>query len=285
MGKKKGTKPRNKNFTTTEMRVLSGFVKANTAELYGKAGHCSQKVEARRQKCWRMAADTLRMAGGPQQREWVDVRKKWNELKVHALKYNNEKNITGGGSMPARNDTYEHVLDALAEQSKMGIHGQDTETDPIPPVDSECSESTEDGSSQENSTSNISSNNGNTMSSNNGNTMNSNNGNTMSSNNSNTTSSNNSNTKSSSNSNTKSSSNSNTKSSSNRNTKSSSNNIHVVKTKSAVHVRDHEIHEELLRVEHLKLDVMRQNLEVQKGMLECLQCLTSSTMFHSMQEA
>ena len=43
-GKSKDKKPRNKNFTKTEISVLAGFVKKHTLTLYGKAGHCSQKV-------------------------------------------------------------------------------------------------------------------------------------------------------------------------------------------------------------------------------------------------
>ena len=50
----------------------------------------------------------------------------------------------------------------------------------------------------------------------------------------------------------------------------------------ATHVRRMEIEEELLTIEKTKIDIMKENLAVQRGILECLQSLSASTIFHSL---
>ena len=53
------------------------------------------KVEVRKQTCWLEAVEVIRAAGGPQIRKWDAIRKKWNELKVQAHKYQLKKSVTG----------------------------------------------------------------------------------------------------------------------------------------------------------------------------------------------
>ena len=50
----------------------------------------------------------------------------------------------------------------------------------------------------------------------------------------------------------------------------------------ATHVRHVEIEEELLTIEKTKIDIMKQNLDVQRGILECLQSISASTIFNSL---
>ena len=61
------------------------------------------QVEARKKKCWSEAAKLIRAAGGPQDRHWRAIKKKWSELKVQAHKYNLQRNATG------KSKTFGHI--------------------------------------------------------------------------------------------------------------------------------------------------------------------------------
>ncbi|XP_033638502.1 uncharacterized protein LOC117299147 [Asterias rubens] len=89
------TKLETKLETMPKKQALAEFCKANRKTLFGKAGHCSNRVEVRKQTCWLEAVEVIRAAGGPQIRKWDAIRKKWNELKVQAHKYQLKKSVTG----------------------------------------------------------------------------------------------------------------------------------------------------------------------------------------------
>ena len=67
------------------------------------------QVESRKTHCWKKAVDILRAAGGPQIRKWKDIRKKWNELKVQAHKYSDQRNVTGK-SNTSKSVIYQFVI-------------------------------------------------------------------------------------------------------------------------------------------------------------------------------
>eukprot|EP00057_Strongylocentrotus_purpuratus_P015456 XP_011669930.1 PREDICTED: uncharacterized protein LOC100890617 [Strongylocentrotus purpuratus] len=115
---------RKANFSTEEQYAMVTFVSQNTQALFGKAGFCGKRVEERKQKAWEQCEALLRAAGGCQ-REWKDVRKKWQELKTRALACRSKSKMTGGGPAPHMTVVFERVLEVLAPQCKDGICGSE----------------------------------------------------------------------------------------------------------------------------------------------------------------
>ncbi|PIK42785.1 putative expansin-like protein 7 isoform X2 [Apostichopus japonicus] len=86
------------------MFILCQFVKENRDKLFGRAGHCSQKVE--KKSYWEKAAHSIRVAGGASERS--------------------------GGPAADYSPVYEAVLEAMAPQARDGVNALGTsETDPL----------------------------------------------------------------------------------------------------------------------------------------------------------
>ncbi|XP_030848476.1 uncharacterized protein LOC105443037 [Strongylocentrotus purpuratus] len=118
-----GRKP---NWTHEEVVVMCDFVKQHREKLFGRAGHCSAKVESRKAKYWGKCAEVLRLQCGMERRA-SDVKTKWANIKVRANKYQSRKNRTGGGQAPTNNPTFEVILAAQAPQARFGIMGEEIE--------------------------------------------------------------------------------------------------------------------------------------------------------------
>ncbi|XP_071823369.1 uncharacterized protein [Apostichopus japonicus] len=132
MSNPKEKRCRKKNFSQHEIIILCQFVKENREKLFGRAGHCSQKVEDRKKSYWEKAAHSIRVAGGASERSASELKKKWSDLKILAKKYQRAKHATGGGPAADYSPVYEAVLEAMAPQARDGVNALGTsETDPL----------------------------------------------------------------------------------------------------------------------------------------------------------
>ncbi|PIK43446.1 putative expansin-like protein 7 isoform X2 [Apostichopus japonicus] len=144
-----------KNFSQHEIIILCQFVKENREKLFGRAGHCSQKIKrteghivglsgivfnlhayptGRRQKK-KLLGEGCTFPSGLQeepQREVPLSKEKWSDLKILAKKYQRAKHATGGGPAADYSPVYEAVLEAMAPQARDGVNALGTsETDPL----------------------------------------------------------------------------------------------------------------------------------------------------------
>ncbi|XP_030849687.1 uncharacterized protein LOC115927672 [Strongylocentrotus purpuratus] len=124
-GPKSGGKSRAGNFEDWETLMMINFIRDNWKKLFSRAGHSGTRVEVRKKKYWRRAAEALRAAGGPK-REWSDLKKKWARLKHQTQNYLRMRGGTGGGPCNV-NHIYEQVITVLAKEVVVGILPQSSE--------------------------------------------------------------------------------------------------------------------------------------------------------------
>ncbi|XP_041452911.1 uncharacterized protein LOC121405984 isoform X1 [Lytechinus variegatus] len=121
-----GKKKRRVNYTKEEQLQLVEFVKRRKVDLFGKAGYCGVKVEQRKQGTWKELATLLRSCGGPE-RDWRELKKKWQELKSRALKCTAHAKLTGGGPPKSIDFISEKVLEAVATEVREGLASSQNE--------------------------------------------------------------------------------------------------------------------------------------------------------------
>ncbi|XP_072162926.1 uncharacterized protein [Diadema setosum] len=119
---------RRPNLTLQQVSFLSSFVKRKKGDLFGKAGHCADKVKKRKDATWQNALDELEAQGLPRGRTAKDLRLTWTEMSSKARKYRDLKFRTGGGPPVERVEKWELVLDALVEESVEGFADEEEES-------------------------------------------------------------------------------------------------------------------------------------------------------------
>ncbi|XP_041464127.1 uncharacterized protein LOC121415096 [Lytechinus variegatus] len=115
------------NLNEEQVHQMAEFVGEHREALFGKAGHCSLRVQQRKERAWSQLLHEMEAQGLPKGRTWKDLRTSWNSWSSKAKKYWLQRMATGGGPVKF-NKKYEEVLAALAPQALDGFCGMEGET-------------------------------------------------------------------------------------------------------------------------------------------------------------